>query len=403
MFVNAATVENRGVVIAGITDGFSGSAPDLGAFELGQAQWAYGPSSNIVPSETIFQIPGIVEAEQTTLSGGVGKNTDHPAYTGTGFVDNFSAVSAKVLFKVNATSSATFSVSFRYANANATSSLSLYINNVKLKNVSLPTSGSWDVWVSKLDTFSLQSGNSTIEYRYEGGNGGYVNVDHIAFEKIPTVFVIPATIEAENAELLNGAGINTDHTGFSGTGFVDKYNAGGPRTLFRVNAANPGNFDFKLFFANANAQSSLSIYVNSTKLKQTMLPTSGSWDAWTSKTETIALKKGVNTVEYVFDAGDAGNVNLDKISVTTSVATSLESLQELQQIEAYPNPSNAGFMLSGALENIFYVSVTNTQGLELDRVLLFDKEFGTGLSSGLYFATVQHKNGTSKTIKLIKK
>jgi hypothetical protein len=34
---------DRGTPLAGITDGFSGSAPDLGALEVGQAPPHYGP------------------------------------------------------------------------------------------------------------------------------------------------------------------------------------------------------------------------------------------------------------------------------------------------------------------------------------------------------------------------
>ena len=336
--VNAASVENRGVVIAGITDGYTGSAPDLGAFEIGQALWTYGPGLNTVPSETIFQIPGMVEAELTTLSGGPTKNTNHPGYTGTGFVDNFSPVGAKILFKVNNASPAAFSVGLHFANANLASSLTLYVNNVKQKIVTFPSSGSWGVWSTKFDTLSLLKGISIIEYRFEAENGGYINIDNILFDKVPAFFDIPSTIEAENAELLSGAGINTNHTGFSGTGFVDQYIAVGPRTLFRVNAAGAGNFDFKLFYACENTQSSLSIYVNGTKLKQTLLPTSGSWDAWTNKTETINLKKGINTVEYVFDAGDIGHVNLDKIIVTKSTITALEQENESIGITVFPNP-----------------------------------------------------------------
>jgi hypothetical protein len=39
---NSAAVDH-GVILPNITDGFSGKAPDLGAFEVGQAPPHYGP------------------------------------------------------------------------------------------------------------------------------------------------------------------------------------------------------------------------------------------------------------------------------------------------------------------------------------------------------------------------
>ena len=44
---NSSIAIDKGVVIAGITDGYLGSAPDLGAFELGQTPWAVGIQNNV--------------------------------------------------------------------------------------------------------------------------------------------------------------------------------------------------------------------------------------------------------------------------------------------------------------------------------------------------------------------
>ena len=154
-----------------------------------------------------------------------------------------------------------------------------------------------------------------------------------------TAFNIPSTIEAENAELLYGAATNSNHTGYSGTGFVDSYNTtAGPRTLFRVNTNTAGDYDFKLFYANALSNSSLSVYVNSVKIKQTQLPLLATWDTWSSKTETVTLNKGINTVEYVYDATDGGNVNLDKVVVTNSTVTGFEANDLFYSVNVYPNP-----------------------------------------------------------------
>ncbi len=47
--------------------------------------------------------------------------------------------------------------------------------------------------------------------------------------------------EAESAALSVGAGENTDHTGYTGTGFVDGYGTSGANNSFSVNAAADGS------------------------------------------------------------------------------------------------------------------------------------------------------------------
>ncbi|WP_019007518.1 discoidin domain-containing protein [Cohnella laeviribosi] len=124
------------------------------------------------------------------------------------------------------------------------------------------------------------------------------------------------TYEAETAVLSGGAKVNTDHAGYTGTGFVDGYWIQGASTAFSVQAASAGNYDVTLRYGNASGSAkTVSIYVNGVKIKQTTLPNLANWDTWSTKTETLALAAGSNTIAYKYDAGDSGNINLDNISV----------------------------------------------------------------------------------------
>ena len=134
----------------------------------------------------------------------------------------------------------------------------------------------------------------------------------------PTPTSTPAanTYQAENASLAGGAKVNTDHTGYSGTGFVDGYWNQGATTTFTVNAAQAGSYDVALKYGNAAGGSrTLSLYVNGTKIRQTTLSNLANWDTWSSKTETLTLNAGSNTIAYKYDPGDTGNVNLDQITL----------------------------------------------------------------------------------------
>jgi len=80
-----------------------------------------------------------------------------------------------------------------------------------------------------------------------------------------------------------------------------------------------GTYEVGLRYSNGpnpfQGTKTLSIYVNGRKVKQTSLPTTQNWEDWATKTELLDLRHGDNTIEYRFDTGDTGNVNLDLFTV----------------------------------------------------------------------------------------
>jgi hypothetical protein len=128
-------------------------------------------------------------------------------------------------------------------------------------------------------------------------------------------------VEAENAGLSGTAGIATDHTGYTGTGFVAGLGAVGAATTFSVNVPTAGSYPVTLRFSNGPNPSAgaktVSLYANGTKQRQVSLPDTGNWDTWATKTDTVPLRAGANTITYKVDTGDVGNVNLDNLTVGT--------------------------------------------------------------------------------------
>ncbi|MFF7857850.1 family 16 glycoside hydrolase [Streptomyces sp. NPDC007904] len=125
--------------------------------------------------------------------------------------------------------------------------------------------------------------------------------------------------EAEEAALTGAAGINTDHRGYSGSGFVDRYGTEGATTSFDVEVRKRGTYDVGLRYSNGpnpfEGTKSLSLYVNGKKVKQTELRSTGNWDTWSTQREALPLRAGHNTIAYRYDKGDTGHVNLDLITV----------------------------------------------------------------------------------------
>jgi hypothetical protein len=130
------------------------------------------------------------------------------------------------------------------------------------------------------------------------------------------------TYEAERAALSGGTGVNTDHPGYTGTGFVDGYQAQGAATTFSVKVPTAGAYNANLRYSNGPNPSagtkSVSVYVNGAKVRQVRLADTGNWDTWASQPETLNLAAGTNSISYRYDAGDAGHVNLDNLTVTAN-------------------------------------------------------------------------------------
>ncbi|MFJ2259265.1 family 16 glycoside hydrolase [Streptomyces sp. NPDC087844] len=126
--------------------------------------------------------------------------------------------------------------------------------------------------------------------------------------------------EAEEARLTGTAGIATDHTGYSGSGFVARYNTEDKvGTAFDVQVKKSGTYDVNLRYSNGpnpfEGTKSLSLYANGKKLRQVKLASTSNWDTWSTQTEKVTLRKGNNTISYRYEAGDTGHVNLDLITV----------------------------------------------------------------------------------------
>ncbi|MFC0106169.1 family 16 glycoside hydrolase [Kibdelosporangium aridum] len=139
--------------------------------------------------------------------------------------------------------------------------------------------------------------------------------------RLPDGTTAPQEYEAESARLTGGTGWNTNHTGYSGAGFVDRNWEPGSSTTFAVHPARASRHDIALRYANGPNPSptpvskSMSLYVNGKKEKQIWLAATGSWSKWATHVETVTLRPGPNTISYVYEPTDTGHVNLDKITI----------------------------------------------------------------------------------------
>lgn len=130
--------------------------------------------------------------------------------------------------------------------------------------------------------------------------------------------------EAEDSSLSGDslttmADTNTNHSNYSGSGFVDGLNNDNAAVTIYPKVVTAGDYELTLRYANATgSDKTISIFVNGKRVRQTTLTSLANWDTWGgNQEETIPLTAGVNIVTYKYygDGGDSGNVNIDYIDV----------------------------------------------------------------------------------------
>ncbi len=199
--------------------------------------------------------------------------------------------------------------------------------------------------------------------------------------------------QAENAARSGGAGVNTDHTGYTGTGFVDGYGTSGATTTFTVTAASAGSHDVTLRYSNgpypAVQAKTISLYVNGSKVKQISLASTADWDTWADHKETVTLNSGSNTIAYKVDSGDYGHVNLDKITVkgtaATTASTTLQAESATRTGGAGVNTDHTGYRGTGFVDGYWNSGATTTFTV-------------TATSAGSHDVTLRYSNGGYPTV-----
>ncbi len=109
--------------------------------------------------------------------------------------------------------------------------------------------------------------------------------------------------------------IDSDHTGFSGTGFCNTVNAKGASMTWTVTAASAGTATVTFRYSNGTTASRpASIRVNGVAVSTLDFPVTANWDTWANASLTVALNAGGNTIAAVATTA-GGAANLDYIDV----------------------------------------------------------------------------------------
>ncbi|MEV6052958.1 PQQ-dependent sugar dehydrogenase [Streptomyces sp. NPDC052107] len=123
--------------------------------------------------------------------------------------------------------------------------------------------------------------------------------------------------QAEDALISQGI-VATNHTGFTGTGFVDYTNIKGSYVEFTVGATAAGPASLTLRYANGTAADRpMDLAVNGAVVAPAVaFPGTADWNTWAAKTVNVTLKAGSNKIRATATTANGGP-NLDRMSLGT--------------------------------------------------------------------------------------
>lgn len=142
-------------------------------------------AAGLVAAQPATAAPLLYEAEQAAIGNGV-VESNHPGFTGTGFVNTANAAGATVEFSVQMASAASRNLLFRHGNGTSSNRpATLTVNGVTHSNLLFPPTGSWSTWLNAgVNNVALVAGANTVRLTSTTANG-LSNLDSLTVDDGP--------------------------------------------------------------------------------------------------------------------------------------------------------------------------------------------------------------------------
>jgi cytochrome c len=240
------------------------------------------------------------EAEYATRSG-VTVETLNAGFTGTGYADYASTPTSGTFIEwnVNAPTTGTYSLEFRYANAGSNRPLEIKVGGtVVASSLAFNGTGSWTTWSKVRVNATLAAGSNLVRATTIGSSGP--NIDSLSLP----------VYQAEVATL-SSVVIESQWAGYTGTAYANYQSVTGGYIEWTIDAPTAGAYTLELRYAlGAGTNRSLEIKVGTTVINPGLAFTpTGAWSAWSTKTVTATLAAGANKVRATATGVDGPNMD----------------------------------------------------------------------------------------------
>ncbi|MGW0719243.1 carbohydrate-binding protein [Streptomyces sp. NPDC002778] len=168
----------------------------------------------------------------------------------------------------------------------------------------------------------------------------------------PSAHAVTTVLQSEAAVLTGGATAQSEHAGYTGTGYVVGYtdaNKGNATTTYTVQSANAGSGSVTIRYANGTGSAKTLTLIRGTASQQITLPATSGWASWSTLDVPVTFAQGANTLALRFTTADSGNVNLDSLTATTPDTTTAE-----------PSEAEAATLAGGAVVEREHAGYTGT-------------------------------------------
>ncbi|MEU5220607.1 CBM35 domain-containing protein [Streptomyces sp. NPDC020807] len=129
------------------------------------------------------------------------------------------------------------------------------------------------------------------------------------------------TYEAETSPAVCTGAVESNWAGFTGTGFCNGTNAANAHVQFTVNAPAAGTAALTVRFANGTTTARpAALLVNGATVSSSSYEATGAWATWATKTFTVPVNAGANTVR-LNPTGADGLPNIDRLDAEVTATT----------------------------------------------------------------------------------
>lgn len=180
-----------------------------------------------------------------------------------------------------------------------------------------PNLGNFLKIASNSDLVGAGVNGATIGANFSSGSNPTPTAT-VAPTPTPTATATPTggTYQAENASISNAI-IENEHSGYTGTGYVNYDNETGSYIEWTVNVPSSGTYTLSFRFANGTTTNRpVDIYVNGSRVITGLaFNGTGSWTTWSTQTVNVSLNSGSNKIRAIATTSNGGP-NMDKLDIS---------------------------------------------------------------------------------------
>jgi len=253
--------------------------------------------------------PGRFEAENAPAVCDGTIDANWAGFSGTGFCNTTNAVGAFAEWTVNAASAGSGTLRFGWANGTTTDRPStVSVNGVNVATPAFASTGTWTDWTTTVVNVTLNAGANVVRVTGTTANGT-PNLDYV---DVASTGPPAVDYQAEDCTISQGV-VESNHAGFTGTGFVNGDNVAG--AFVECSVTGPAT-SLAVRFANGQtADRPMAITVDGAAVSTPAFAPTGAWTTWTTTSVPVSVGSGTHLVRLTSTTANGGP-NLDRISLS---------------------------------------------------------------------------------------